>query len=95
MSAERLTLTDEEIGSLFHEYFVTHKTIADFAQAIFAMGESRGLQRAAEMLKDRIRPPSALISNQESHVNGLLNSAIKETIAAIDREREGGDDGKR
>ena len=95
MTAWRLTLTDEECDSLEREARWHPEKPHYHSRAAFAIGLSRGLQRAAEMLKDHIRPPSALISNQESHVNGLLNSAIKETIAAIDREREGGDDGKR
>ena len=100
MTAERLTLTDEERAQLALDYPDSREDSNDFDRLVnvaFALGLSRGLQRAAEIAQsfaDCSYYQSAVAVNLDHMAHSDAHDACHTAIniaAAIDREREGGD----
>jgi len=84
------TLTDREVSELVMGLSKDGEapSIGDLAQAAYARGWQERGKRDAEILKGLIKGPSALVSRQESRVNGLFDSALREAVAAIEKAEE-------
>jgi len=87
----RPTLTDEECDRIVQ--FAPRDRRGDHAivRYAFALGLSRGLQRAAEIAREcQLEPPR--FDNLRGQRDGWdIRSVRNQIAAAIDREREGGD----
>ena len=86
MTAERLTLTDEERAQLALDYPDSREDSNDFDRLVnvaFALGLSRGLQPAAEIADDA---GEGYDRRGDKAAAGICYALL----IAIDREREGG-----